>query len=125
MFNIIEETVHVIFRVEHHQVVDLFADPDVTDREVQLLRDRDRDPTFRGSIQFRQNYPRDICDSQELPRLLESVLSGYRVDYQQCLMRCLFYFPAGDAFHFLELGHQVRFIVKSARRIYDQHVRAS
>ena len=68
--------------------------------------------------------PRDIGDLHELPGLLEAILAGNRVDDKQRFVRRASHFAAGDAFHFFELGHQVRFVVQAAGRVDDQNVRS-
>ena len=47
-----EERVHVLLRVERHQVVDSFADADVADRQPEIVRDGYRDSALCGPSSF-------------------------------------------------------------------------
>src|SRR5206468_3870887 len=66
-------------RVEVEEVVHSLADADVADRDLQLARDRQRDPSARGPVQLRDDQPGHGGGARELSRLREPVLSGRRV----------------------------------------------
>ncbi len=57
-----EERVHVFVGGERDQVVDPFADADVTDRQFQIVRDRDDDAAFGGAVELCEDDAVDAGD---------------------------------------------------------------
>ena len=53
-----EKRLHEFGRVERHQIIDPFADPDVLHRDIQILFHRDGHTTARSAVQLGQNDPR-------------------------------------------------------------------
>src|SRR5947199_1850203 len=94
--HLVEQSVDVCFGIEDRQVIDVFADTDITYREVKLLRYGDGYAAFSSTVEFGQDDTRNIRCLQELPRLFETILSCYGVDYEQRLMRRAIDFTAGD-----------------------------
>ena len=74
-------------RRERNQVVDAFADADVADRQLQIVRDRDGDAALRGAIELRQHDAVHAGDAHELARLRQAVLPDGRVEHQQHFVR--------------------------------------
>src|ERR1041385_2319635 len=58
----------------------------------------------------------------EFARLTERVAPSGCIDYEQRLMRRVWIEFAESAFHFLELGHEVRFCVLAASGVAKQKV---
>ena len=52
---LLEERVDVLVRREREQIVDAFADADVSDRQLQIVRDRDGDAALGRAIKFRED----------------------------------------------------------------------
>ena len=80
--HLVEQSVDVCFGIEDRQVIDVFADADITYREVKFLRDGDSYAAFGCAVEFGQDDTRDIRCLQELPRLFETILPCYGVDYE-------------------------------------------
>src|SRR5690242_15804128 len=89
-----EDRVDVIAWRERQQVVDAFADADITDGQLEVVRDRDSDAALRGAIEFRQHDAGDAGDVGELARLGETVLSDRRIEDQEYVVRRARHFPA-------------------------------
>src|SRR5205807_4939779 len=83
----VEKTIHVLLRIEDHQIVQLLAAARVANRKPKFFRDRDGDSAFRRSIKLRQNDSRYARNLQKLSRLFQPVLAGHRIDNQQRLVR--------------------------------------
>src|SRR5436190_15639348 len=65
-FILVEKPVNIAFRVEHHQVIDLLADTDVADRQVQFLCDSDSDAALGCAVEFGEDNSRDVGGFHEL-----------------------------------------------------------
>src|SRR5687767_6168842 len=120
-----KQPIYIQLRVEHDKIINLLADSGITNRQVEFLCDCDCDSTFRSSIKFSENDSSHARDFQKLSRLLESILSGDCIDYEQRLMRCAFNLARRDSFHFFQLGHQIRFGVEPAGSVNNQDFRTA
>src|SRR6185437_12271697 len=98
-------TIDIRLWVENHQIIDLFTDSDVTNGQIKLLRDGNRNAALCGAVEFRQNDAGDIGNLHKLTCLFEAILTRYGVDNKQSFMRSSRYFAACDALHLFELGH--------------------
>ena len=110
--------------VEELEVVDLFADADVFDRQVQFAGDREHDAAFRGAVELGHDEAGDIDELRELAGLLHGVLAGGAVEHEQHFVRRFGNLLLGDAHDLGQLLHQVALVVQAARRIDQHHVRA-
>src|ERR1051325_9392984 len=72
--SLFEQTVDVLVGVERHEVVYRFADADVADRQLQIVRDGDGHTAFGGAVEFRQHDAVDAGGRHELARLRDAVL---------------------------------------------------
>src|SRR5690242_16903995 len=112
-----DERTREVSRVEGAQVVETLADADQLHGQTELLRDRDRDPALRRSVELRQHDAGDADGIAEEPRLLHAVLAGGGVDDEQRLVRCAVEPTCDHAPYLRELVHQVRLCVQPARGV--------
>src|SRR4029079_14378165 len=84
--------------IEGLQVVQRLAHADELDRQADLVRDRDGDPTLRAAVELRKGYSGDLHRVAEEARLLEPVLARGRVDDEKCLVGRAVE-PLGDSAH--------------------------
>src|SRR5262249_20693920 len=94
-----------VARVERAEVVQALTPRDDRDRQIELARDRDRDPALRRSVQLRERTPGHSHRLAEQTRLLEAVLTRRRVDDEQGLVRCALELRGDHAAHLRELLH--------------------
>ena len=71
-----EKAVYEFASVEHLQLVDAFADADITDRNFKLVADSDHDAAFGRSVEFGDGQGGNLGCLDELFGLFESILSS-------------------------------------------------
>jgi hypothetical protein len=114
-----------LLRVERAQVLQLLADADQLDRDLELMGDRERDAAARRAVELRQHDPRDLDRLREDPRLAQAVLARRRVDGEQRLVRSAVELAADHAPYLRQLRHQVVLGVQAPRRVDDRDVDAA
>src|SRR3954470_22070219 len=62
-----EEALDVFIGRKLDEIVDAFADTDETDRQLQVVGDRNGDASFGGSVQFGEHDAVHTSDGGELP----------------------------------------------------------
>src|SRR4051812_133348 len=117
-----EKAFDIKLRFENAQVIDLFANTDIADRQIELFCDGDGDPALGGTIKFGKNYARDIRCFHELASLFETILPGDGVYDKQGFVRSTGDFATGHALHLFKLGHQVGFVMKPAGCVNYEHI---
>src|SRR3954470_2032198 len=120
-----EKAFDIKLRFENAKVIDLFANTDIADRQIELFCDGDGDPALSGTIKLSKNYARDIRCFHELSSLFETILPGHGVYDKQGFVRSAGHFTRCDTLHFFKLGHQIGFIMKPAGGIDYKNVRIS
>ena len=101
--SIFKERFHEPLGFEALKVLDLFADSNIFYRNPEFLLNADNHPAFGGAIQFRQHNAIDIGGFFKNPRLLQAVLAGGRVQYQESLMRRIHLLARDNAANLFEL----------------------
>ena len=123
-FLLLKQRFHEAPAVEELQVVDLFADADVFDRQVQFAGDREHDTAFGGAVELGHDEAGDVDELRELAGLLHGVLAGGAVEHEQDFVRRFGYLLLRDAHDLGQLLHQVALVVQPPRRIDQHHVGA-
>src|SRR5882724_2627138 len=109
-------------RVEQREIVGCFASADKTRRNSEFILNRYNDPAFAASIEFRDKHASKRQRTVEFAGLAEGIAASGCIDHEQCLVRRVGIEFSERAFHFLKLGHQIRFGVLAASRIANQKV---
>src|SRR5215475_6922293 len=81
--SLFKQPVYVLLRIEHHEVVNLLSDAGVAYRQIEFFGNSDRNTAFGCPVKFSQYDSGNTGNFQKLPRLLQTVLSGYCIDDQQ------------------------------------------
>src|SRR5436190_12162391 len=72
-----EKAFDIKFRFENAKVIDLFANTDIADRQIELFCDGYGDPALSGAVKLGKNYACDIRCLHELACLFETILPGH------------------------------------------------
>src|SRR6266571_3019350 len=107
-----DERAGKVVGIERPEIFQRFPDADELDRESQFVGDRDCDAAFCAAVELRQRHARDADGLAEEARLLQSVLSGGRVDDEQRFVRRAFELAFDHTAHLRQLLHQVRLSVE-------------
>src|SRR5215210_127759 len=97
----LKQAIYVKFWIEDNQIVNLLSNSCVAYRQTKLIRDCDRDPTFRSSIKLGQNDAGNARDLEKLSSLFQTVLTGNSIHDQQGLVWRPFNFPRRHPLHLL------------------------
>src|ERR1700674_4581989 len=82
-----EEGVDVLVDRERDEIVDRFANADVSNRQLQLAGNGNGDAALGGSVQLGQHDTVHTGGVHELARLNQTVLSHGRVEHEQHVVR--------------------------------------
>src|SRR5204863_1330817 len=88
----------------------------------QVILNCDDDTAFAAAVEFRDNQAGESKCIVEFTRLTECVTAGGRIDDKQRLLRSVRIEFAERAFHFLQLGHDVRFGMLATSSVTKQPV---
>src|SRR5437588_372607 len=108
--------------VERREIHDVFASAGETRRNSEFVLNCNYDPAFAAAIEFGDDEASKRQRTMEFASLVDCVAAGRGVDHEQCLVRRVGIEFGENAFHFLKLGHQIRFGVLAASRIAKQKV---
>src|SRR6202044_3403466 len=100
--------------VEGDDVLELFADAGVADREAELVGDGDDDAAFGAAVELGEDDTGDVGGLGEEACLLQTVLAGGCVDDEEGLVRSAGQEALGGAAHLVELLHEVGLGVEAA-----------
>ena len=81
-----------LVRRELLEIIQFFTNADKLHRKTKLLSDGDNHPTFRATIEFRENNPRTTGCFGKPFCLAYRILTSGCVQYQENLVRCVRYF---------------------------------
>ncbi len=118
-----EERVYKLSCMELSEVVNAFADANVSHRNTELIGDSNHDPTLGGTVEFGEHDPRDLADLLEHFRLLYSHQPGIGIQHQLRLVRCALQRLVGNAPDLLELFHKVLLVGEATRGITNHHIK--
>src|SRR5579864_5597266 len=97
---LVEEGVDIGLGVEGDEVVDLLAGAYETDGEIQFVGDGDYDAAFGGAVEFSEDDTRDSGVAPEFTGLIEAILAGGGVEYEEHIVRRAWDDFRGGALHF-------------------------
>src|SRR5579871_1651222 len=107
--SLVEEGIDISLRVKWNEVVNLLAGAHVTNRQIQFAGDSDDDSAFRRAVELGENDSGNARMVPEFASLVQAILSrGGVEDKKHIVRRAGNHFRRG-AFHFFELGHEIRF----------------
>src|SRR5439155_21644630 len=118
----LDQILDIFLPVERRKVVDVFASADKTRWNSKFILDRVDDSAFAAAIEFRDNQAGESNRVVEFAGLTECVTAGGRIDDQQRFLRGVRNEFAERAFHFLQLGHEVRFGMLATSSVTKQPV---
>src|SRR4051812_9150487 len=104
---LLEDRVDVLAWRERQEGVDTPPDADVSNRQLEIVRDRHGDAALGRAIELRQHDAGHTRDVRELARLRQAVLPHRCIEHEQHFMRSTGHFAARDAADLVELVHQV------------------
>jgi len=117
-----EQGIHEFAGLEGSKIFGFLANADEADRQRQLLRNREHHAALGGAIEFGQRDAGDIDRFVKAAGLVQGVLPGRGIKYQQSLMgecRVQLLENAGNLLQFL---HQIVLGMQTPRRVSDQHI---
>ena len=118
----VEERVDVGLGIERDQVVDFFAGADEANRQIQFAGNGYHDAALGGSVEFGEHDARDSRMAPEFAGLIQAILSGGRVEYQQHIVRRAGNYLGCGALHFFQLGHEIGFGVQATGGVHDHDI---
>src|SRR6195256_2815824 len=101
-----EKRVCKILRTERQQIASLLAYANVADGQAKFARDSHHNSSFGRAIELGQHNPSPAGRFRKQPRLLQAILTGGGVHYQQDFMRRSRNDAIGGALHLFQFSHQ-------------------
>src|SRR5882672_10202453 len=101
-----EERVCKILRTERQQIAGLLAYANVAYGQAKFARDSHYNSSFGRAIELGQHNPGHAGRFRKQPRLLQAILTGGGVHYQQDFMRRSRNDAIGGALHLFQFSHQ-------------------
>src|SRR5690606_24095772 len=86
---VLEQRVHERVPVEHLQVFDALAHPEVLDGDVELVADADGHAALGRAVDLGEGQRGDVGGLGELAGLFNGVLAGAGVEHEQHFVRCV------------------------------------
>src|SRR5262245_20467410 len=113
----LKQGVDVFVRGKRNEVVDSFAHPDILNRQLQVVRDGDRNPAFGGAVELGEHDSGDTGNTGELACLCEPVLPNGGVQNEKDFVWSAFSGTSGNTPYLVELVHEVGAGVQPARGV--------
>src|ERR1035438_189210 len=101
----VEQRIHEVLRVEGKKIAHLFTYSNIAHRQAQFLRDGHHYAALGGAVELGEHNSGDAGGLREQTRLLQTVLAGGCVHYQQGLVGSIGAEALRGAAHLCQLLH--------------------
>lgn len=118
----LHQVIDVSLAIEQREVVDLFAGADEAGGKAELILNGYDNAAFAAAVEFGDNEAGQADGLLEFARLRERVAAGCRIDHQERFVRRSRILLGQRPFHFLQLGHKIRFGMLTAGRVANQEI---